>query len=116
MNPAAAMPPCLAGPTWNGAPCVSATQSTQCAAGQQWNGVSCDQTTQCASFFSRAQLIAAEARSVRDQMDHECAQSPSSKACQDLTQQHDEVLMRYRMLLNEAPAACRAEMPDPLSL
>jgi hypothetical protein len=114
-KPAAAKQ-CPAGQIWNGAACVFTTQSNNCAAGEEWNGVSCDQTTQCATFQSRAQLIAAEARSAKAQMEHECRKNPSSKACQDLTQQHDTLLLRYQMLLNEAPTACRTAMPDPLSL
>jgi hypothetical protein len=33
-----------------------------------------------------------------------------------LTQQHDLAVLRYRGLLNEAPLACRAMLPDPLTL
>lgn len=110
------MPQCLAGPTWNSPACVSAAQSTQCAAGEQWNGVSCENTTLCASFESRGQLLADEARSVSAQMLTPCLKNPMGKACRDLTQTHDEILMRYRMLLNEVPSSCHATLPDPLSL
>ena len=61
-------------------------------------------------------MLAAEARSASAQMLTPCMKNPTGKKCRNLTQSHDEILMRYRMLLNEAPTACRATMPDPLSL
>jgi len=78
-------------------------------------GTACDQT-ECATFQSRGDLIAAEARSVKAQMLNPCALDPLGQECKDLTERHDEILLRYRMLLNEAPSACRITLPDPLAI
>ena len=86
---------------------------TQCPAGQTWTGNAC---ADCLPFESRGSLIRTEAFGVKSQMEEECRKNPNGQRCLELTAEHDSVVQRYRMLLNEAPSACRVAMPDPLTL
>jgi hypothetical protein len=61
-------------------------------------------------------MLAHEVRAARMDMDAACSKNRSGQQCRDLTQSYDLALQRYRMLLNEAPIACRSMLPDPLSL
>jgi len=70
----------------------------------------------CGTFDTRAAMLANELRGIRSEMDRVCLQDPNGQQCKELTLQHDEALLRYHMLLNEAPVSCRVMMPDPLSL
>jgi len=115
---AAAAPaqPCPRGQTPQGSGCVPAIVG-QCQPGQVWNGMACDQPgDKCTTFRSRAETIRTEAFGVSSQMKTACMKNPNGKACTELTQEHDMIVLRYRSLLNEAPAACRATLPDPLTL
>ena len=107
---------CPPGQTPQGGACVTAIVG-QCQPGQVWNGIVCDQPgDKCTTFRSRAETIRTEAFGVSSQMKTACMKNPNGKACTELTQEHDMIVLRYRSLLNEAPAACRATLPDPLTL
>jgi hypothetical protein len=104
---------CQAGQTWNGGVCSPAA----CGAGTSWNGISCTpDASECASFDSRAAMLANEMRGTKSEIDRVCTQDPFGQRCRELTMDHDGQLLRYRGLLNEAPSHCRTTMPDPLSL
>ena len=70
----------------------------------------------CANFEGRAALLVNELTGIKGQMQTACSQNQSGQECLDLTQQHEGALLRYRMLLNETPGACRSNLRDPLSL
>jgi len=67
-------------------------------------------------YISRASLLVNELRGIRVRKQTACSANPSGQDCLDLMQSHQEALLRYRMLLTEAPMSCRALLPDPLSL
>ena len=114
MAPVVAITQCQPGQTWNGGACIA---NATCQPGTFWNGVSCTvNASECVSYDSRAALLANELRGIRDEMDRVCTQDPMGQRCRELTLQHDGALLRYRMLLNEAPVRCRVTLPDPLSL
>jgi hypothetical protein len=98
---------------WNGNACMA---TNRCQAGESWNGFECVSPGQCAMFSSRADLLAAEARSIRRDMEAACATDPLGQECMRFTQSHDGAVQRYEMLMNEAPVSCRTVLPDPLSL
>jgi len=108
---------CPSGGVWNGTHCV---ETTLCPAGEVWNGMMCVASAtsgnRCAAYWGRAGLLANELRGIKAQMQTACSPNSTGQQCGELTQQHDGALLRYRMLLNEAPAECQATMPDPLSL
>src|SRR5712692_436170 len=112
--PVVAINQCQPGQTWNGGACIA---NATCQPGTFWNGVSCTvNASECVSYDSRAALLANELRGIRDEMERACTQNPMGQRCRELTLQHDGALLRYRMLLNEAPVRCRVTLPDPLSL
>ena len=91
--------------------------SARCRLGTVWNGAACASTTDdCAVFSSRAATLASELRGINGEMQMACSNGPSTQQCGELTLRHDGAVSRYRMLLNEAPGACRTLLPDPLSL
>jgi hypothetical protein len=104
---------CQPNETWNGSAC---TMVNRCQAGESWDGGECVNLGQCASYSSRAELQASEARAVRNQMEAACSQDPTGQDCMRLRQSHDGAVQRYRMLMNEAPLRCRTALPDPISL
>jgi hypothetical protein len=105
---------CEPGQYWNGGACAG---TLACQPGFFWNGTTCVQDAdRCATYNSRAALLASGLRGIRSEMDRACTQDPKGQQCSELTLQHDGELLRYRMLLNEAPVSCRVMMPDPLSL
>ena len=105
---------CEPGQYWNGGACAG---TLACQPGNFWNGTTCVQEAdRCATYSSRAALLASGLRSIKDEMDRACTQDPNGQQCRELTLQHDGELLRYRMLLNEAPVSCRVMLPDPLSL
>jgi hypothetical protein len=104
---------CQPNETWNGGAC---TVVKQCQSGESWNGVECVNFAQCASYSSRAEMLAVEARGIRNQSDAACSQDPLAQDCMRLRQSHEGAVQRYRMLLNEAPLSCRTTLPDPSSL
>ena len=107
---------CQPNQTWNGAVCVNHAQ-TQCRPDEFWNGIRCEtRADECASINARAALLAHEVRTAKMGMQGACSNNPSGQQCSDLKQSYDLVLQRYRMLMNEAPIACRAMLPDPLAL
>ncbi len=122
---------CQANESWNGSICTGAASACQpneywngnacmagnrCQAGESWNGFECANPGQCATFSSRAGLLAEEARSIRRDMEAACSKDPYGQECMRLTQSHDGAVLRYEMLLNEAPVSCRTMLPDPLTL
>jgi len=105
---------CQPGQYWNGGACAG---TLACQPGNFWNGTTCvEEADRCGTFDTRAAMLANELRGIRSEMDRVCLQDPNGQQCMELTLQHDEALLRYRMLLNEAPVSCRVMMPDPLSL
>jgi hypothetical protein len=105
---------CEPGQYWNGGACAG---TLACQPGNFWNGTTCVQEAdRCATYSSRAALLASGLRSIKDEMDRACTQDPNGQQCRELTLQHEGELLRYRMLLNEAPVSCRVMLPDPLSL
>ncbi len=70
----------------------------------------------CASSIGRAATSESDVRTARTRMQNVCATDPSGDECDDLKQQYDGAVQRYRGLLNQAPASCRALLPDPLAL
>lgn len=106
---------CGAGEYWNGGACLSS--AGQCSANEYWNGASCmAPQAQCGTLDARAAMLASEVRGARAQMQSACANNSSAMDCSNLKVNYDGAIERYRMLLNEAPANCRALLPDPLSL
>ena len=67
-------------------------------------------------YKGRGALLANELRGIQARMQTACSTNPAGQECFDLKQSHDGALLRYRMLLNEAPISCRNLLPDPLSL
>lgn len=61
-------------------------------------------------------MLAHEVRTTRMDMDAACVNHPSGQQCSSLKQSYDFAVQRYRILLNEAPVACRSMLLDPLSL
>jgi len=104
---------CQPNESWNGNACAP---MNRCQAGESWNGVECVNPTLCASFSSRAEMLAVEARGIRSDMERACSLNSQGQDCMRLTQNHDGAVQRYRMLLTEAPVSCRATLPDPISL
>jgi hypothetical protein len=107
---------CEPGQYWNGGACSG---TLACQPGNFWNGTTCVQeqkAERCGTFDTQASMLANELRGIRSEMDRVCLQDPNGQQCRELTLQHDGALLRYRMLLNEAPVSCRGMMPDPLSL
>ncbi len=93
------------------------TADTQCSGNQTWNGTACVASVDpCVAFSGRAAIPQNDVRTARQQMQSVCSTNPSGDECDDLKQQYDGAVQRYRMLLNEAPATCRATLPDALSL
>jgi len=89
----------------------------QCQPGEMWNGAMCQtDMAQCATFSSRGELLTTEARGIRPEMEAACRKDPFGQECRELQQRHEGAVLRYRMLLNEAPAACRTTLADPISL
>lgn len=95
---------------------LTCTPVHRCRPGEYWNGFACENSAECANFENRAALLANEARGIKGQIQTACAQNPLAQSCLDLTQRHEETVLLYRSLLNEAPAACRILLPDPLTL
>jgi hypothetical protein len=105
---------CEPGQYWNGGACAG---TLACQPGNFWNGTTCVQEAdRCGTYDSRGAMLTNELRGIRSEMDRVCLQDPNGQRCRELTLQHDGELLRYRMLLNEAPVSCRVMMPDPLSL
>lgn len=93
----------------------------QCSSGEAGKNGNCVPTTvteadPCATFSGRAAIPEHDVRAAKTQMQNTCATDPSGDDCDDLKQRYDGAVQRYRMLLNEAPANCRALLPDPLAL
>jgi hypothetical protein len=110
-QPVMASNQCSPNESWNGNSCEA---GRHCQPWESWDGARCVNSAQCATFMSRADSLAAEARGVNAQA--ACSQNPTGQQCMSLTQSHDETLQRYRMLFNEAPASCRTQLPDPATL
>jgi hypothetical protein len=105
---------CQPNEVWNGGACLPASSS--CAPNESWNGARCTaRTVECASIDSRAAMLANEIRGSRAEMQTACTNNPAGKQCSDLKQSYDSAVLRYRMLMNEAPVACRPGLQDPLS-
>ena len=105
---------CQPNETWHGAACVA---TYQCRPGEFWNGAQCtNRTAECANTDARAAMLAHEVRTTRMDMDAACVNHPSGQQCRSLKQSYDFAVQRYRILLNEAPVACRSMLLDPLSL
>jgi hypothetical protein len=82
-----------------------------------WNGIVCIPTgNECASFAARAAMLASEVRAIKAQAQAACSGNSPAADCYSLKQQYAGASARYRMLLNEAPVACRASWLDPSSL
>ncbi len=106
---------CQPNEAWNGIACAPISMN-RCQAGETWNGAECVNPTLCSSFSGRADMLAAEARSIRSEMETACSLNSQSQDCIRLTQNHDGAVQRYRMLLNEAPVNCRTTLPDAITL
>jgi hypothetical protein len=107
---------CLPDETWNGSACMP---TGPCPPSEVWDGARCvarTATTECASIDARAAGLANEIRGIRAETQTACSTNPSGQQCSDLKQSYDGAVLRYRMLLDEAPVECRATLPDPLSL
>ena len=105
---------CAPNGTWNGVSCVA---TDLCAPTEYWNGFQCvARSNDCASIDARAAMLANEIRGTHAQMQQACSSNPSGKECSELKQSYDGAILRYRMLMNEAPVGCRTSLPDPLSL
>jgi|SRR5580658_1904066 hypothetical protein len=101
--------------------CVTTTAAVEadsnCQPNETWNGARCQvRPDACSSISARAAALGDEVRSARTQMQAECSRNPSGQQCDDLKQSYDGAVSRYRMLLGEAPPACRTLLPDPLAL
>lgn len=93
------------------------TAASAVSAGEYWNGVSCTTSSgNCDYYISRALVVANELRAMRSRMQTICSINQSGQDCLDLIQRHQEGVLRYTMLLTEAPASCRAGLPEPSSL
>lgn len=106
---------CGANENWNGSVCVA---NNHCRVGTRWDGIQCvdEQASACASINARAAMLANELRGIKAEMRTACTNNPPGQQCGDLKLSYDGAVARYRMLLNEAPIACRPMLPDPLSL
>ena len=105
---------CAPNGTWNGVSCVA---TDVCTPTEYWNGFQCvARSNECASIDARAAMQTNEIRGIKAQMQHSCSSDPSGKECSELKQSYDGAILRYRMLMNEAPVGCRTSLPDPLSL
>jgi hypothetical protein len=90
------------------------TRAQQCQIGATWNGASCVQSTrECSGITAQAAALAAELRSIKAQTQAACTNDPYGPECNDAKQRLEEARMRYRMLLNGAPAECRSTLADP---
>jgi hypothetical protein len=49
-------------------------------------------------------------------MDDACRNNPSGQKCAELQQSYNSAVLRYRMLMNEAPTTCRTMLLDPLAI
>ncbi len=87
-------------------------------AGKNGNCVPTSATTEdpCATFSGRAASLENDVRAAKAQTQNVCAIDPSGDECDDVKQQYNGAVQRYRILLNQAPANCRALLPDPLAL
>jgi len=104
---------CEYGGLWNVAGCGL---RRHCPPGEIWNGSVCiPEEDDCAGFISRAETLANQIRGVKSRMQMDCSGNPPAQDCDELKQQYDGAVMRYRMLQNEAPIACRTRLQDPLS-
>jgi hypothetical protein len=101
---------CRAGQTWNGRFCAA---NDGCQQGDTRNGASCGDV--CARYEAQAAAAANELRDQRGRMQSACSQGTGGE-CSEVTEKYDEELTRYRAFFNEAPAKCRALLPDPNSL
>jgi len=107
---------CQPNEIWNGAACVPASPA-QCKAGEFWDGLCCVNTAQkCASFNTRGAMQQNEIRGIRTELEQACRNNPSGQKCVELRQSYDGAILRYRMLMNEAPVACRSLLLDPLAI
>jgi len=107
---------CQPNEIWNGAACVPASPA-QCKAGEFWDGLCCVNTAQkCASFNTRGATQQNEIRGIRTELEQACRNNPSGQKCVELRQSYDGAILRYRMLMNEAPVACRSLLLDPLAI
>jgi hypothetical protein len=107
---------CQPDETWNGAACVPITPA-QCKAGEFWDGLRCADLAQvCTPFNGRAALLQNEIRGIKGEMEQACRNNPSGQRCMELKQSYDGAILRYRMLMNEAPVACRTMLLDPLAI
>jgi hypothetical protein len=105
---------CQPNETWNGSTCAPISQ---CQPGEFLNGSRCAaRLDACTSINARAAALGDEVRGARTQMQSECLGNPSGQQCDDLKQSYDGAVSRYRILLSEAPPACRTLLPDPLAL
>jgi hypothetical protein len=114
---AAAVPTsCTSPQVWNGATCV-APGTQACMAGFVRQGVECvDLTSLCATFNSRASLLAIDVDSIDSEKQAECTKNPQSQRCVELSAQLSSAHLSYDMLRNEAPVDCRSLLPRPASL
>jgi hypothetical protein len=103
---------CQPNESWNGAACAPIRN---CQPGEVWDGANCRMDA-CSSIYARAAALGDEVRSARTQMQDECQGNPSGQQCDDLKLSYDGAVSRYRVLINEAPPACRALLRDPLTL
>jgi len=107
---------CQPNEIWNGAACVPASPA-ECKAGEFWDGLCCVNTAQkCASFNTRGATQQNEIRGIRTELEQACRNNPSGQKCVELRQSYDGAILRYRMLMNEAPVPCRSLLLDPLAI
>ena len=93
----------------------------ECPSGEAGKNGNCVPTSAmtedpCAISSGRAASLENDVRTAKAQTQNGCATDPSGDECDDLKQQYNGAVQRYRMLLNQAPANCRALLPDPLAL
>jgi hypothetical protein len=112
--PVAVVEQCQPGQVWNGGACVA---SPQCQAGEYWNGANCSvSSVECAGLNGRAAILIAELQSLSSRVRQACSDDPVGQDCMARKQEQEGAVQRYRMLLSEASAVCRAALPDPAAL